>query len=75
MSEGRRRALEHVCQHRFTLQFVVYGGTVGLVMDVLALIALEPDTSSYTVALLNLPGLLFFVLLAAFFLRKCLSYE
>ena len=75
MSKGRNRALEYVCQQRFTLQFVIYGGTVGLLMDVLALVTLEPGSASYAVALINLPGLLFFVGLAAVTLRKCAAYE
>jgi len=75
MSEGRRRAMEHVCQHAFTLQFVVYGGTVGLVLNVVALFALERGTPSFVVALINLPGLLFFVVVSALTLRKCVSYD
>jgi hypothetical protein len=75
MSEARRQAMEYVCQHAFTLQFVVYGGTVGLLLNLVALFFLEPGTPSHVVALVNFPGLLFFVAVAAVTLRKCTSYS
>jgi hypothetical protein len=71
MSEGRRRAMEYVCQQVFTMQFILYGGTIALLLEAIALLTLEPGTAAYTVAVLNLPGLLFFMGLAAFFLYRC----
>jgi hypothetical protein len=73
MSEGRRRVMEYVCQHHVTFRFVIYAGTVGILLDVVALATLEPGTSSYTVAVINLPGLIFFVGLSALLIRKCVE--
>lgn len=75
MSAGRKAALEYVCQHAFTLQFVQYGGVVALLLTVAALLTLAPDSASYTVALINLPGIVFFTVGAAVVQRKCLQYE
>lgn len=71
MSEGRRRAMEHICQQVFTMQFILYGGMIGLLLEAAALLTLEPGTAAYTVAVINLPGLLFFMGLAAFFMYTC----
>lgn len=71
MSEGRRRALEYVCQHHYTLYFALYGGAVGLLLDVVALVLLEPNTGAHIVALLNLPGLVIVILVSGFTIRKC----
>jgi hypothetical protein len=75
MSQGRKQAFEYICQHAFTMRLVVYGGTVALLLEAVALLTLEPGSGSYTVALLNLPGLLFFMLLAVLTWRKCASYQ
>lgn len=74
MSEGRRQAFEYICQQYFTLQFILYGGMIALLLEAVALLSLEPGSASYTVAVINLPGLLFFMLLAAFFLHRCARY-
>lgn len=71
MSEGKSHAMQYICQHAFTLQFVLYGGTVALLLNVVALLELDPNSAGYTVALINLPGLLFFMVLAAYTIRKC----
>lgn len=75
MSEGKRRALEYICQHYFTLQFILYGGVIALFLEIAALLTLDPSSASYTVAVINLPGLLLFMLFAIYFLRKCVSYD
>ena len=71
MPDGRARAIEYVCQQRFTLQLVLYGGSVGILLNLAALLTLDSGTAGYTVALVNFPGLVFFVLLAAVIIRKC----
>lgn len=66
--------MEYVCQHAFTLQFVVYGGMVALLLEAVALLTLEPGSPSYAVAVINLPGIILFMLLAAGSIRKCAEY-
>lgn len=67
--------MEYVYQQRITLHLALYGGLVGLVLDVgILLFVLERNTASYAVALIDIPGLVVVTLVAAFTLRKCTSY-
>lgn len=63
--------MQYICQHAYTMQFVIYGGMVALLLEAVALLTLEPGTPSYTVVVINLPGIIFFMLLAAGTIRKC----
>lgn len=74
MSEGRRRAMEYVCQQRITLSMGLYIGSVAILLDVGALFLLEPGTAAHVVAIINLPGLIAITALSGYIIRKCAGY-
>lgn len=67
----REKFVESVCEFEHELRLLFVFCVVFLALTLVYLVAADPGTAAYSVSLLNLPGLGFFLLFSGYFLRRC----
>jgi hypothetical protein len=68
---GRSAAVEHICGHEYTLWMLFLGSSMGLVLNIPAVVFLEPGTGSQVIAMVNMFGLVGFFVFSLTFLWRC----
>ena len=67
----RLELLKYLCQQRLIVTLIMILSIVGLLFTILSVLALEPGSSSHTIAVLNLPGFVGMVGWTSYTLYRC----